>query len=101
MHRNDLRSSHLILVTRISGWEALHLPLCAHFGKDEDMSQPPRPFFTVTDFHSLSVTTALRQGDDLTIAKDDHSLSLPIRIALDRGRDDPAPADEDDVTNGA
>ena len=81
MHRNDLRSSHLILVTRISGWEALHLPLCAHFGKDEDMSQPPRPFFTVTDFHSLSVTTALRQGDDLTIAKDDHS--LPILIALD------------------
>jgi hypothetical protein len=47
------------------------------------MNQPPRPFFTVTGFGSLSVTTAFVQGDILTIAKDDHSLSLPTLIALD------------------
>ncbi|HVQ97789.1 MAG TPA: hypothetical protein VMS16_03090 [Mycobacterium sp.] len=66
------------------------------------MSQPPRPFFTVTDFHSLSVTTALRQGDDLTIAKDDHSLSLPILIAPDIAAETiRLMLDEDDVTNGS
>lgn len=47
------------------------------------MNQPPRPFFTVTDIDSLSVTTALIHGDTLTIATDDHSLSLPTLIALD------------------
>jgi hypothetical protein len=36
------------------------------------MSQPPHPFFTATDLDSLSVTTALLQGDIFTIANDDH-----------------------------
>jgi hypothetical protein len=65
------------------------------------MSQPPRPFFTVTDFDSLSVTTALVQGDILTIAKDDHSLSLPTLIALDIAAETiRLLLDEDDITNG-
>jgi hypothetical protein len=65
------------------------------------MSQPPTSFFTVTDFDSLSVTTALIHGDTLTIAKDDHSLSLPILIALDIAAETiRLLLDEDDITNG-
>lgn len=65
------------------------------------MSQPPRPFFTVTDLDSLSVTTALIQGDILTIAKDDHSLSLPTLIALDIAAETiRLLLDEDDIANG-
>jgi hypothetical protein len=64
------------------------------------MSQPPQPFFTVTDLHSLSVTTALLNGDILTIAKDDHSLSLPTLIVLDIAAETiQALLDEDDITN--
>ena len=66
------------------------------------MSQPRPPFFTVTDFESLSVTTALVEGDILTIAKDDYSLSLPTLIALDIAAETiRLLLDEDDITNGA
>jgi hypothetical protein len=65
------------------------------------MTQPPRPFFTVTDFDSLSVTTALVEGDTLTTAKDDRSLSLPTLIALDIAAETiRLLLDEDDITNG-
>jgi hypothetical protein len=65
------------------------------------MTQPPQPFFTVTDFDSLSVTTALIQGDTLTIAKDDRSLSLPTLIALDIAAETILLLlDEDDIING-
>jgi hypothetical protein len=65
------------------------------------MSQPPQPFFTVTDFDNLSVTTALVQGDILTISKNGHSLSLPTLIALDIAAETiRLLLDEDDITNG-
>jgi hypothetical protein len=64
------------------------------------MSKPPEPFFTVMDFDSLSVTTALIHGDILTIAKDDHSLSLPTLTALDIAAETiRLLLDEDDITN--
>jgi hypothetical protein len=40
----------------------LHLSPRDPSGKDEHMSQPRRPFFTVTDFDSLSVTTAMKNA---------------------------------------
>ena len=65
------------------------------------MSQPQRPFFAVTDLRSLSVTSALVQGDILTITKDDHSLSLPTLIARDIAAETiRLLLDEDDITNG-
>jgi hypothetical protein len=76
-------------------------PARGRLDKNEDRSQPPQPFFTVTDFDSLSVTTALVQGDVLTISKDDQSLSLPTLIALDVAAETiRLLLDEDDVTNG-
>jgi hypothetical protein len=38
------------------------------------MSEPQLPFFSVTDYDGLGVTTALIQGDVLMIAKDDRSV---------------------------
>lgn len=65
------------------------------------MSQPPMPFFTSTDLDSLSVTTALVNGDILTIAKDDYSLALPTLVALDIAAETiRLLLDEDDITNG-
>jgi hypothetical protein len=64
------------------------------------MSQPPQPFFTVMDGADLSVTTAILQGDNLTIARDDDSLSLPILFALDIAAETiQLVLDEDDITN--
>jgi hypothetical protein len=66
------------------------------------MTQPPQPFFTMTDFDSLSVTTALVEGDTVTIAKDDRSLSLPTLIALDIAAETiRLLLDEDYIINGA
>ena len=49
----------------------------------------------------LSVTTALLNGDTLTIAKDDHLRSLPTLIALDSAAETiRVLLDEDDITNG-
>lgn len=65
------------------------------------MSEPQRPFFSVTDFDGLSVTTALIQDDVLTIARDDHSVSLPIETAADIAAETiRLLLDEDDITNG-
>ncbi|MGO9101449.1 MAG: hypothetical protein ACLP9Y_19155 [Mycobacterium sp.] len=65
------------------------------------MSEPQLPFFSVTDIDSLSVTTALIQGDVLTIAKDDHSVSLPIETAADIAAETiRLLLDEEDITNG-
>jgi hypothetical protein len=65
------------------------------------MGEPQRPFFSATDFDGLSVTTALIQGDVLTIAKDDHSVSLPIETAADIAAETiRLLLDEDDITNG-
>jgi hypothetical protein len=55
----------------------------------------------VTDLDSLSVITALVQGDILTIAKDDHSLSLPTLVGLDIAAETiRLLLDEDDISNG-
>ncbi len=55
----------------------------------------------MTDFDGLSVTTALIQGDVLTIAKDDHSVSLPVETAADIAAETiRLLLDEDDFTNG-
>lgn len=65
------------------------------------MSQPRwprRPFFTATDLDDLSVTTALIEG--LTIAKDDHAVSLPTLVALEIAEETMQfLLDEDDITN--
>ena len=67
------------------------------------MSQPRwprRPFFTATDLDDLSVTTALIEGDILTIAKDDHAVSLPTLVALEIAEETMQfLLDEDDITN--
>jgi|SRR6478752_5648510 len=67
------------------------------------MSQPRwprRPFFTATDLDDLSVTTALIEGDILTIAKDDHAVSLPPLVALEIAEETMQfLLDEDDITN--
>jgi hypothetical protein len=63
------------------------------------MSDPQHPFFRVTD-DCLSVTTALIQGDLLTIAKDDRSVTLPIEIAAEIAEEIiHLLLDEDDITN--
>ena len=55
----------------------------------------------MTDLDSLKVTTALVQGDSLTIATDDQSLSLPTLIAVDIAAETiRLLLDEDDITNG-
>ena len=55
----------------------------------------------MTDVDSLKVTTALVQGDSLTIATDDQSLSLPTLIAVDIAAETiRLLLDEDDITNG-
>jgi hypothetical protein len=60
-----------------------------------------RAFFTATDLDCLSVTTALVEGDVLSIAKDDHSLSLPISTAVDIAAETiRLLLDEDEITNG-
>jgi hypothetical protein len=65
------------------------------------MTQPQQAFFTATDLDSLSVTTALVEGDVLSIAKDDHSLSLPISTAADIAAETiRLLLEEDDITNG-
>ncbi len=66
------------------------------------MSEPQLPFFSVTDYGDLSVTTALIQGDVLLIAKDDHSVSLPIETAADIAAETiRLLLDEEEITNGS
>lgn len=65
------------------------------------MSEPQLPFFNVTDCGDLSVTTALIQGDVLTIAKDDGSVSLAIETAADIAAETiRLLLDEEDIENG-
>jgi hypothetical protein len=68
----------------------------------DGMSEPELPFFSATDFDSFSVTNALIRGDVLTIAKDDHSVSLPIVIAADIAAETIRLLleEEEDITNG-